>query len=383
MKPTSNGEPLISMLLQAKAAKLGVPIVGNFEITPRCNLACRMCYVRLSKEQVMERGGELSTETWKSYIADAIDQGMLLMLLTGGEPMLRPDFSDIYEFSHERGVLISINTNGTMLTKEHLDLFAKMPPLRINMSLYGASETTYGDLCGDGDAFNRVVSAIKMLRGIGIDVKLNHTVTPYNVCDMEAVHMLAKELEVPVQMASYMFPPARRGVNADSRLSAEESAKASLKIAKLGMTEEHYAMRLRQLANCEAGIGSNDECMELPVADDAENDVGEKVRCRAGVCNFWLAWDGNMLPCGIMPYPKVNIEEAGGFANAWRMVREYVRQMRMPAKCRDCALRSVCDVCVAGCICETGAANGVPEYMCRRIETMVQCAKHELNDREK
>lgn len=377
MKPKSYGEPFLASYLQNKAAMLGVPIVGNFEITPRCNLGCKMCYVRQSQAQVNAHGGECSASVWKDYIRHAVDCGMLMMLITGGEPTIRPDFLDIYTYAHELGVMVSINSNGTIMSQhKFIEAFEKYPPLRINISLYGASPKTYQDLCGDEDAYYSAIETIKSLRSIGVDVKLNYTATPYNIDDMDAIERIAEELGVPVQCSTYMFPPMRRGVSADSRLTAEDSAAAALKNLKHRYTNEEYIARLTDILNGVSDARTGEECMDVPL-EQGHNEEGERMRCRAGACNFWLAWDGYLQPCGIMPSPRVNIAEVGGFKNAWESIRRQVANIRLPIKCKTCGMRSACEVCAASCICESGAADSVPEYMCRRTAAVLKCAEHE------
>ncbi len=84
-----------SFVYRAGAAKR-MPVSGTFELTPRCNLSCRMCYIHLSGAEQSARGRELTTEEWLSVGRQAVDAGMVYLLLTGGEPMLRKDFVTIY-----------------------------------------------------------------------------------------------------------------------------------------------------------------------------------------------------------------------------------------------------------------------------------------------
>ena len=79
--------------LQRKAAQAGVPISGTFELTPRCNLSCRMCYIRMTPEEMKPYGRESTAQEGISLGEQATQCGMRFLLLTGGEPMLRPEFS--------------------------------------------------------------------------------------------------------------------------------------------------------------------------------------------------------------------------------------------------------------------------------------------------
>ena len=106
----------IRRTLTRRCAQLGISASGTFELTPRCNLRCKMCYVRLTPEEMAPIGRERTAEEWLALGRAAVDQGMLFLLITGGEPTIRPDFPEIYEGLVSMGLSISINTNGTLLT---------------------------------------------------------------------------------------------------------------------------------------------------------------------------------------------------------------------------------------------------------------------------
>ena len=103
----------IKRALNLKCASLGIPVTGTFELTPRCNLNCPMCYVRLNPEEMKPLGRECTKEEWMEMAEQAKEAGLLFILLTGGEPMLRSDFGEIYEGLSKMGFSISINSNTT------------------------------------------------------------------------------------------------------------------------------------------------------------------------------------------------------------------------------------------------------------------------------
>ena len=106
-------EPAWSRYIHAKGARLGLPIAGNFEITSRCNFNCKMCYIHDNAAQ-----GELSAAEWIEIGRQAAGAGMVFLLITGGEPLIRKDFPEIYLGLKKLGLLISINTNASLLTDE-------------------------------------------------------------------------------------------------------------------------------------------------------------------------------------------------------------------------------------------------------------------------
>ena len=215
--------PTIKQFVYRSGARKRIPVSGTFELTPRCNLSCKMCYIHMSAEEQRQRGDELTTEEWLNVAREAVKAGMIYLLLTGGEPMLRPDFTEIYRGIIQMGVVISVNTNATLVTPEIVECFKQHPPECVNVTLYGATPETYGDLCGVSNGFLRAREGIRMLREAGIRVSINTTFTRCNQGDMEALVAYAAEQGIPIRTASYTFPPVRNGHKAcDVYLSPEE-----------------------------------------------------------------------------------------------------------------------------------------------------------------
>ena len=355
-------EPNISKYLHAKGRRLGLPIGGNFELTARCNFNCPMCYVHLNQEDIDAQGQELTTEQWIDLARQARDQGMVFVLLTGGEPFVRKDFFEIYHAMKQMGLLISINSNGSMLSGEIREKLLADPPVRINISLYGGCAKTYQDMCGQ-NAFDRVVENIRALKEAGVDVCINLSITPYNRQDLEKIYAISQELDVPVRATSYMYPPIRvngQQFGCGNRLNPEEAADCSVQWDRLRFSEEEFFQRAQAMKNLVAV-----EAPECPV--EAESGV----RCRAGSSAFWMTWKGEMLPCGMMPGPTVYPLETG-FAQAWAELRQRTAEIRSPEKCLQCPKKDVCSVCAAVCVTETGSFEGAPEYVCRMTEAIVE-----------
>lgn len=348
-RTTSQGEPLISAYLHNRAKNAGVPLAGNFELTARCNFNCKMCYVHQLHCPVEK---ELSAQQWIAIGKAARERGMLFLLLTGGEPFLRPDFAEIYTELRKMGLLISINTNASLLTDELMEVFKKYPPVRFNISLYGGCNETYRSLCGNA-AYDLVTKNILRLKDAGFDVKINCSVTPYNVSDVPAIYAFGKEHNLPVQAVTYMYPPVRINDcnygDAPARFTAEDAAKYQLFCREQYLTPEQLATTATALPEGEA------ECV---------GELGEPIRCRAGRTAFWMTWDGRMLPCGMFPNDGHSVVEKG-FDAAWMGTRVDTAGLRLPPECTNCEKKNRCVACAAACLAETGSTQIKPEYICR------------------
>ena len=363
-------EPYLATWLHNQGGKQGLPIGGNFELTARCNFDCPMCYVHLNQKDMEAAGKELTTQQWIDLARQAKDKGMMFALLTGGEPFVRKDFFEIYEAMRAMGILISVNSNGSMLTGENRERLLENPPMRMNISLYGGCRETYRNMCGQ-DVFETVTDNIRALKEAGVDIRLNLSVTPYNRQDLQRIYDISRELNVHVKASSYMYPPVRSRNSADNRLTAEEAARCSVEWDLLRFTPEEFAQRAVNM-NALTSV----ECRECTA------DLDEGVSCRAGHSAFWVTWDGRMMPCGMMPYPTAYPLEVG-FDAAWERIKAETRKIRLPKKCAACAKREVCAACAAVCVTETGSFEDVPEYMCQMTEETLRLMRQTYEERSK
>lgn len=358
---------LMQLLLdQAFLQKL--PASGTFELTGRCNLDCRMCYIHKKENDAAALAAERPTAFWLDLIAQLKQAGTLTLLLTGGEPFLRRDFQEIFLAVKRAGIVPSINTNGSLLRQEDLDFFAKYPPAKINVSLYGASPETYERLCGHGGVYHRVTENIQALHALKIPLRINYTVTQFNREDAAAVHAFARELGVRVQSATYMFPPTRTCQAAcpeASRMSPEDAAQAAVACMQHALSREEFLARAAAYAQGAA----------LPEASDPDPDSlrspTERIRCRGGSSAFWITYDGRLLPCGMMQKPSFSLRELP-FCVAWKQLQNATDQILLPGKCTHCALRPYCEVCAANCYAEGLRFDAVPEYLCKKTEATVR-----------
>ena len=371
-------EPKITDLLFSKAARKKVPLSGTFELSPLCNFSCRMCYVRKTAEEVRNQERRMvPAGKWLEIAEDAGREGMLYLLLTGGEPFLYPDFWDLYEALNRMGFVISINTNGSMIDETAVERLRERPPMKINLTLYGAKDSTYESLCGVKGVFSRVDRAITMLREAGIAVKLNGALTPDNICDLRECVRYAQERGLIYEVNTYMFPPVRRdpsmsGMN--RRFTPGEAARYNLESYRLLSGEELYWKRLEAIENGSIPPpGLDENCID---------PVDGKVRCRAGKASFWITWDGWMTPCGMMPEPKVDVMQ-GNFAEQWGKLAEMSEKIHISGICSSCQNQPLCHSCAAMAMAETGTTEKIPVYLCEMVNEMKKYAKSELKQQKR
>lgn len=361
----------ISRFLYAKSAHMRHPVSGTFELTPRCNMNCRMCYIRMTEEEMRTRGREITAREWIDMGKQCVDAGLLFLLFTGGEPFLRKDFKEIYTEIAKMGVLPSINSNGTMINKENTIWLSKNCPTRVNVTLYGGSNETYGRLCRNPKGFDQATEGILRLQDAGIPVSLNASFTRDNARDMDAIYEFATRHDLKVRATSYMFPPMRSAkegaIDADManvRFSPEEAGEMMARALQCKLGPEAY---------CKAVEAARNGKIEFPdVDEDCGRSPEEQMGCSAGKSAFWITWDGRMTPCGMMNIPEVHPFETG-FANAWEKLYHETDKIFLPPACKECTIRESCMVCGAVALAEgEGDTSRKPEYLCRMTEAYLK-----------
>ena len=366
-------EPRLTEYLHMKASITKTPISGTFELSPLCNMDCKMCYIKMSKEKQESIARLRTKEEWIELAQKAKEKGMLFLLLTGGEPFLVKDFKELYIELHKMGFCISINSNGTMIDEDVIEWLKYYPPMRINMTLYGASDETYGRLCNNPKGFTQVTKAISLLKENNIQVKLNCSVTPYNKDDLKQMMDFAEEHDLVIQATSYMFPPLRKDetkIGQNDRFNAEDAALYGAYISAYSNGFDRFKDYIEsgQLALYDA----DDDCGVVE---------GEHMRCRAGITSFWMTWEGKMLPCGMIPDGGLDPWEVG-FDEAWENAKNIVSEITLPVKCAGCGKKDECRACAAMVYTETGTYDKVPQYRCEMTKNYPKACKKVLKELE-
>ena len=121
--------------LWAKLKERRAVLSFDLEVTARCNLQCRHCYINLPAGHQEARFRELTLPEISAIADKAVALGAMWVLISGGEPLLREDFPQIYMALKRKGLLVSVFTNATLLQDKHIELFKKYPPRDIELSL--------------------------------------------------------------------------------------------------------------------------------------------------------------------------------------------------------------------------------------------------------
>ncbi len=376
---------------------LRYPLNGTFELTARCNLNCKMCLIRIDNNRMRELGGrERTAKEWIDMAKEVWNAGTMTLLLTGGEPMLRPDFIEIYEEIAKMGFILTLYTNATLITPEIMKSLSKYPPHEIAVTIYGASSETYEKVTGSAKAYDKMLTGVKALMTLPSKISLRSTIIKDNRNDLEKITELANGLGPKVDFSiSKVVTKAVRGGVADVepyRLTPEENV-AMLEERKLCSIVNpmlEYVAKEKEAPgqNTLYKVDDNRNKTSSAVYDEdnlkykgddmlyEEKELVEKHRffgkkdqeqnslygCGAGDNSYTITWDGKLIGCQMLgdccTYPF-----HVGFEKAWEEFPSVVKLPPIPEECIGCDV--FCCACPATRLAETGSLGGFSEYLCK------------------
>ena len=327
----------------------GIPLHGTFELTPLCNLNCKMCYVHLSNSQF---GCEklLSANILKKVIDEAYECGMRKASLTGGECLTYPCFEEIYLYLYEKGVRTNILTNGVLLNKQRIEFFKKFRPKSIQVTIYGSNNDAYEKVTGKR-VFDTVKENIQNVHNAGLPIRLSITPSAFMRGDVLNTLELADQLKIPFNINASLFQARGNTGRQFEDLTVDEYIEVYKKRNELRHYNETITVDLKELPD--PGVSSN-------------NSMG--LKCGAGRSSFVIKYDGTMSPC-VSLYDIISYPLKYGFEQAWREINLKVNEYIRPAECVDCFYSTVCLKCVA--FHEKAPAGHCDRRICQRTMKMV------------
>ena len=318
----------VTSFIENRARESGTPYHGHFELTPLCNLDCKMCYVHLNRTQMVDRN-LLPANTWIDLMQQAIDAGMASVNLSGGECLTYPQFDDIFLFLKAKGISIGVLTNGILLDHNRIEFFKQHSPNMIQISLYGYSDDTYEHVTGKR-VFSTVIANILELKAAKIPLTIAITPSKYMGDSVKGIIQLAKELNLPYFINNRLMTP--REETGKKYIEHDIDLDEYLEIFKFD-----YALKNIVLKPQPAITQKIDK-------DEGVSFTG--LKCAAGRSMFSIRWDGNMYPCSSMESIKGEpLRE--GFIAAWRYINKEVSSYPRFNKCDECVYSGVCSFCSA------------------------------------
>ncbi len=313
-------EPVRRLLARAREDR--VPVTASVALTHRCNLTCRHCYIA---DAPADRA-ELTTSEWLRVLDEMAAAGSLFLLITGGEPLLRPDFGAIYAHAHDHcGMLTTVFTNGTCITEALAAQLGEQPPREVEVTLYGATPATYEAFTGVPGSFAECMSGIDRLEAKGVRVSLKTIVTRLNVHELDAMRAFAADRKMRFRTDTAVFPTLRGdAVPLALRLSPEEAA-------AVDFARDSDAEPWRALLEESRAVAEDDH----------------RFLCAAGVTSCHVNATGMLTPCLMITADGYDLRR-GTFSDGWNgpALRTIAAQRLPPAHpCHGCDKKALCGYC--------------------------------------
>lgn len=343
-------------LWNTMAAKHAV-LQFDLELTARCNNNCRHCYINLPANDKAAQKRELSLVEIESIADQAVELGALWCVLTGGEPLLRDDFQDIYLLLKRKGLLVSIFTNATLIRPEHVALFKKYPPRDIEVTIYGASKKTYERVTRRPGSYAAFMRGLDALFESGVRVRLKAMAVRSNIEEMEAIAAFGRSRTRDF----YRFDPQLH-----LRFDGDLQRSAEIKMERL-TSQEIVAL---ERADDQRFGALQKGCDRLINASFTHRACDHLFHCGAGNVSFNIGFDGTFRLCSSLwaPGTTLNLRQTS-LREAWERLVPLVRDLRSQDieylnTCLICPIVNLCLHCPAHAHLEAGAMDAATPYFC-------------------
>lgn len=326
--------------INAEAERRLVPLHCQIELTYRCELRCRHCYLGHAGSAEAE---ELSTAEIVDLLDQLRDMGCLFLLLTGGEPFLRRDFEEIFAEARARRFATSFITSGWGFDPELLGRLARAGIDSAQVSLYGPDAATHDGMTGTSGSFDQALGCMRTLRDLGVRVRAAVTPTVDSVGGIEAVRDLLKRERIAAGLGIYMAP-TRQGDEAVSDLTVDEAGLARVLAA--------FPM---------------DSAPRMSVKGPSDRP------CGAGADTLSVDPFGTVYPCLLMRTPAGSVRERP-LAEIW-LDSDVLKELRgldvaRLVDCPDCDLKDHCNRCGALALLEKKRLIDHSSFDCLQAEVV-------------
>lgn len=338
------------------------PRLVFWETTAGCNLRCIHCRRVTLADQLTPQ--DLSTEESYRLIDEIRKTGRPVFVLSGGEPLFRPDIYDIARHASAVGLPVALATNGTLIDDIVAAQIKASGIQRVSISFDGADAATHDRFRGLSGSFEAAIRGFRALRRVGLPVQINTTVANHNKTQLEAMLQMAKDLDA-VGLHLFLLVPVGCGVQItdEQMINAQEYERVLNWLYDAEQTETglqlkatcapHYfrVMRVRQAEDRRSGI-----LKALPASHDRQihgHPNGQMHAatkgCLAGTGVCFISHRGEVFPCGYLPVEAGNIRTQE-FASIWQdssLFAELRDPELLEGKCGICQFKSLCSGCRA------------------------------------
>ena len=341
--------------------KLGekrVPFSFDLEVTARCNNNCRHCCINLPQDDKAALQNELTLDEISLIADQAVTLGSLWCLMTGGEPLIRKDFFDIYSVLKKKGLLVSVFTNACLVTDEHIRLFKAYPPRGVEVTVYGATAKTYEGITRVPGSYGAFRHGLDLLTDGGIRVTLKAMTLRSNLKEFPAIARFCRARTKDI----FRFDPVLH-----LRFDGDRVRNRQIRAERLSADE---TIAIEQ-ADPERSVALKKKCAlkELPISPLSGSY--HLFQCGAGWDSFAVSSSGFFRLCPSLWHQDCLYDlRRGTLAEAWYDFTPRVRDRTTMNRsfieyCSICELMDLCSWCPAHAYLECGQMDQWCEYFCR------------------
>ena len=366
MSEPDNHISIASLPVWERAKEKRVLLSMVMDLTARCNNDCVHCYINRSAQDRQARGKELTLDEIKAVTAQALDLGVLWVLLSGGEPLLRPDFPDIYTHIKTRGIFVSVFTNASLVTDEHIRLFKKYPPREIEVSVYGTSSEIHKNVTRK-NTFESTMTGIDRLVSADLPFTLKSTIIQANLPDFDNIAAFCRSKS----SRPFRFDPCLQ-------LRADKNSERNKSIISQRLTPEQIAALDKKDSQRYKALEQRCKKQDSP----ADPNTDTLFKCQAGINSCAVGWDGKYQLCSSLVNPACTLDlKTHTLAWAWNHFTPDILKRTSTASqyienCGRCTMHDICSWCPAHADLETDRLDGYTPYFCEIAQKKREMCKN-------
>lgn len=341
-----------SLRIHKKNWRIKKPNVCQFELTFRCGLHCRHCYSECyNKKEYIRK--ELSTQEVKQVLDKIHHLGVIWLCFTGGDPLMREDFLELYSYAKNKGFIVTLFTTGFSMTKEIANYLQKKPPFVIEITINGVTKDTYEKITQVKGSYEKAMAGLNLILKKKLPLKVKTMATQQNFEELARIKEFLEERKIRFRPSAILH----------SRLNGDNTpCSLRLKPEEIDKIDRLFGVETTK---------EDDEGAEVYKVHRKKISTNNRLfHCAIGGGDgINLDPYGNMFPCNCIRKPAINFLESN-LEKIRKTLFETFRQLatlefKTDSKCRSCEFIDLCLRCPGKALLETGDMEAPIEYYCQ------------------